>query len=71
MEEDPQLRRPRLLGDYWSGSPPLSQEHCVCRESSSQGRVWCGASKGTWLHTAIALLAWSLVVTALLATIMK
>jgi hypothetical protein len=71
MEEDPQPRRARLLGAYWSGSPPLSQGRCVCRESGWQGRSWCGGSKGAWLHTGIAVLAWSLVVTAMLATITK
>ncbi|MFJ9149106.1 hypothetical protein ACIRP7_13755 [Streptomyces sp. NPDC102270] len=43
----------------------------MCRESGWQGRPWGGGSKGAWLHTGIAVLAWGLVVTAMLATVTK
>jgi hypothetical protein len=70
MEENPHPRPAGLLDAYWPDSPLPPRDHYVCREIASQSPQG-GAPHSRWLHTGIALVAWSIVVTAILARILK
>jgi hypothetical protein len=70
MEEDPRPRPASPLDTHWPDSPLPPRHHCVCREIASQAPQ-DGAPHSRWLRTGIALVAWSIVVTAILATILK
>lgn len=72
MEEDPHSASgTRLLGDYWTDSPVPPCDSCFRRASTPRRAPRCTRRIRERLGMVLAMLAWFLIVTVMLATIVK